>query len=305
MTPVEWLWIPITIWAAFAQTIRNAAQKGLTASLGALGATLVRFLYGLPFALLWLIAVKTVGNVGWPVLGIEFLGWVCLGAMSQIVATALLLRVMAERNFTLGVAYSKSDVLQVAVFGFIFLGDVPSLGAGIAVVFGTLGVLLLSPPDRERPLRALLTGWTTRSALLGFASGAGFAMSAVGFRGAALALPDTPFLMAAAITLTLAQVLQTGVLGGWLLARDPDVVTRTFRAWRPSMIAGFMGAAASVGWFTAMAIEPAAHVRALGLIELLFSYMVSLRLFREKLSRLERIGLVLLAIGLVAVALIR
>jgi len=166
-------------------------------------------------------------------------------------------------------------------------------------------VLLLSPPDRERPFRALLTGWTTRSALLGLASGTCFALSTVGFRGAALALPDTAFVMAAAFALAIAQALQTVALGGWLLARDPDVVTRTFRAWRPSMLAGFMGAAASVGWFTAMAIEPAAHVRALGMIELLFSYVVSRRLFRERLSGLERAGLVLLAIGLVAVALIR
>ena len=305
MTPVEWLWIPITIWAAFAQTIRNAAQKGLTASLGALGATLVRFLYGLPFGLLWLFGVNAVGNFPWPVLSLAFLGWVCLGAVTQIIATALLLRVMAERNFALGVAYAKSDVIQTALFAFVILGDRLSPGAWVAVILGTLGVLLLSPPDRERPFRALLTGWTTRSALLGVASGAGFAMSAVGFRGATLALPDTSFMMAAAVTLSVSQVLQTLALGGWLLARDPDVVTRTLRAWRPSLLAGFMGAAASVGWFTAMAIEPAAHVRALGMIELLFSYAVSLRLFRERLSGMERTGLLLLAVGLVAVALLR
>ena len=305
MTPVEWLWIPVTIWAAFAQTIRNAAQKGLTASLGALGATLVRFLYGLPFALLWLLGVRAVGDFAWPSLHPAFLGWVCLGSISQIFATALLLRVMAERNFALGVAYSKSDVIQSALFGFMFLGDVLSRGAGIAVLLGTLGVVLLSPPDRERPFRALLTGWTTRSALLGLASGACFAMSAVGFRGAALALPDTSFVMAAAVTLAIAQALQTLALGGWLLVRDPGVVTRTFRAWRPSMLAGFMGAAASAGWFTAMAIEPAAHVRALGMVELLFSYVVSRRLFSERLTALERAGLALLAAGLVAVTLIR
>ena len=241
MTPVEWLWIPVTIWAAFAQTIRNAAQKGLTASLGALGATLVRFLYGLPFALLWLFGVRAIGDFAWPSLHPAFLGWVCLGSISQIFATALLLRVMAERNFALGVAYSKSDVIQSALFGFMFLGDVLSRGAGIAVLLGTLGVVLLSPPDRERPFRALLTGWTTRSALLGLASGACFAMSAVGFRGAALALPDTSFVMAAAVTLAIAQALQTLALGGWLLVRDPGVVTRTFRAWRPLDAGRFHG----------------------------------------------------------------
>src|SRR6185295_13212412 len=118
-----WLWIPISIWAAFAQTMRNAAQRQLTNELGTLGATLVRFLYGLPFAALWLYGVHAVGRLDLPLPNWAFLAWICLGAVSQIGATALLLRVMAERNFTLGVAYSKSEIIQVAIFGFVFLGD--------------------------------------------------------------------------------------------------------------------------------------------------------------------------------------
>lgn len=305
MIPPDWLWIPITLWAAFAQTARNAAQKNLTTSLGALGATLVRFLYGLPFALAWLAVVKVAGDYAWPLPDAAFAGWVALGSVTQIAATALLLRAMAERNFALGVAYAKSDVIQVAVFGFVFLGDAVTGGAAAAVLIGTLGVLLLSPPDPRRPFRALLTGWTQRSALLGLGAGAGFALSAVGFRGAALALPDTPFPMAAAVSLAVALTVQTALLGGWLLARDANVVVRTLRAWRPSLFAGFMGAAASAGWFTAMTIEPAVHVRTLGLVELLFTYVVSRRVFRERLSVLERAGLALLTCGLLLVTLTR
>lgn len=305
MIAEAWLWIPITIWAAFAQTLRNAAQRHLVSDLGTLGATLVRFLYGLPFALLWLLIVRAAGDFALPALPAAFFGWVLLGALTQIAATALLLKVMAERNFTLGVAYSKSEILQVAVFGFVFLGDAVSLPAAAAILLGTFGVLLLSPADKERPIRGLLTGWTSRSALYGLASGAGFALSAVGFRGAALSLGDTPFPMAAASTLVVAQLIQTVVLGGWLLIRQRDVVLRVFRAWRASLFAGFMGAAASAGWFTAMAIEPAAHVRTLGLIELLFSYAVSRKFFRERLARRELTGIALLCLGLVVVVLWR
>jgi drug/metabolite transporter (DMT)-like permease len=300
-----WLWIPISIWAAFAQTMRNAAQRHLTGELGTLGATLVRFLYGLPFAALWLYAVHAVGRLDLPSANWAFLGWICLGAVSQIGATALLLRVMAERNFTLGVAYSKSEIIQVAIFGFLFLGDPIAPATALAVVSATLGVLLLSPADKERSLRALLSGWTARPALLGLASGTGFAFSAVGYRGAALALEHTPFLMAAAYALVIAQILQTVLLGGWLLLRKTDVVIRVLRAWRASLFAGFMGAAASVGWFTAMAIEPIAHVRTLGLIELLFSYVVSRRVFREHFVRRELVGIALLTLGLVIVTLRR
>lgn len=298
-----WLWIPVTLWAAFAQTLRNAAQRSLTADLGTLGATLVRFLYGLPFAALWLLVVHATGQSGFPAGNFAFLGWALLGAVSQIAATALLLRVMAERNFTLGVAYSKSEIIQVAVFGFVFLGDRTSAIVAFAIALGTAGVLMLAPADRAHPWRALLTGWTSRLALLGIASGTGFALSAVGFRGAALALHGTSFLMAAACTLLVAQLVQTLLLGGWLLARRREVVVRVLRAWRASLFAGFMGAAASAGWFTAMAIEPVAHVRTLGLVELLFSYVVSRRLFREHLERRELVGIALLTLGLVVVAL--
>lgn len=301
--PPAWLWIPITLCAALAQTLRNAAQRHLTTALGTLGATLVRFLYGLPFALLWFAGVHGVGGFAIPAMNAHFAGWVTLGALSQIGATALLLRVMAERNFTLGVAYSKSELIQVAVFGFLFLGDAVGPMTALAIALGTLGVLLLSPADRERPLRALMMGWTSRPALLGLASGAGFALSAVGYRGAALSLHGASFLSAAAFTLVVAQLMQTVVLGGWLLARDAQIVLRVLRAWRASLFAGFMGAAASAGWFTAMAIEPVAHVRTLALIELLFSYVISRRVFREHLSRLELAGVAILCLGLIVIML--
>jgi len=301
VTPAPGLWIPITIGAAGAQTLRNAAQRSLTGSLGTLGATLVRFLYGLPFAFLLLVLISGVWGLALPTPTAAFATWVLVGAVAQILATGLLLRVMAERNFTLGVAYSKSEIIQVAAFGLVFLGDPVSTAATAAIALGTLGVLLLSPAGTDRPMRGLLVGWTTRSALLGLASGTGFALAAVGFRGAALALGDTSFLMAAAYTLVVAQCLQTLLLGAWLVLRDATIIMAVLRAWRASLVAGFMGAAASGGWFTAMAIEPAAHVRTLGLIELLFSYVVSRRLFRERLTRRELLGGALLAVALIVV----
>ena len=294
MTPPEWLWIPFTLWAAFAQTVRNAAQRHLTAELGTLGATLVRFLYGLPFAAAWLWLVGAWSGAGLPTPNAAFTGWVLFGAVSQIAGTAFLLATMQERNFALGVAYSKTEILQVAIFGLAFLGDPLSPPAIAAVIFGMAGVLLLSPAGWSG-------GWASRSALLGLASGAGFALSAVGYRGAALALEGAPFLIAAAATLLVAQLAQTLLLGGWMAAREFQSVVKVLRAWRASLLAGFMGAAASAGWLTAFAIEPVAHVRTLGLVELVFSYLVSLRLFREKLTRRELGGMALLAVGVILV----
>jgi drug/metabolite transporter (DMT)-like permease len=303
MEPAAWLWIPITLFAAFAQTLRNVAQRGLVGELGTLGATLVRFLYGLPFAALWIFAVQHFGDFAMPHPGESFFLWVTLGAVGQITGTALLLRVMTERNFTLGVAYSKSEIIQVAVFGYVFLADQVTAATALAIAVGTFGVLLLSPADPKHPIRGLLTGWTSKTALLGLASGTGFAFAAVGFRGSSLALESTPFPMAAATTLLAAQIIQTLLLGGWIVLTQAEVVVRTLRAWRPSLVAGFAGATASAGWFTAMAIEPVANVRTLALVELLFAWLISNRLFRETLNPRELTGLAMLLLGLIIVSL--
>jgi drug/metabolite transporter (DMT)-like permease len=305
---ISWLWIPITLWAAFAQTLRNAAQRHLTRELGTIGATSIRFIYGLPFAILWLLATQLISHSAWPItasmwpsLPAVFWQWVIVAAVAQIIGTALLVRAMAERNFALGVAYSKTEAVQVAIIAVLLLGDKLSPIALLAVVAATLGVILISASSDPHPLRALLQGWTSRGAWLGLGAGAGFALSAVGFRGATVALESTHYLVAAAITLTVAQCLQSLLLGAWLSWREPGTLTRVARAWRGSLLAGFTGAAASAGWFTAMAIEPIAHVRTLGLVELLFSLVVSRRVFQERLRNIEWAGVALLAFGLIVI----
>jgi drug/metabolite transporter (DMT)-like permease len=291
------LWIPITIWAAFAQTVRNAAQRHLTAELGTLGATLVRFLYGLPFAGLWLLAVQMSTGHAAPGWGRWFVGWLVIGAVSQILATALLLRTMQDRNFALGVAYSKTEVIQVAIFALVFLGDPIDVQTAAAVLTGTMGVLLLSPGSA-----ALLTGWTSRSALLGLASGMCFAMSAVGYAARRSRSIRRHSCWRPLIRFSLPSFCRPSCCG-WLLVRSPSVVARVRRAWRMSLFAGFMGAAASAGWFTAFALEPVAHVRTLGLVELIFSYAVSRRIFRERIERRELAGIALLALGVIIITL--
>jgi drug/metabolite transporter (DMT)-like permease len=297
------LWIFLTIWASFAQTLRNAAQRHLVTDLGTLGATLVRFLFGLPFALVWCGVVLSLTDEVLPAVSRGFLGWVSIGAIAQIVATALLLRVMRDRNFAVGVAYSKTELIQVALFAAVFLGDPTSPPTILAILLATLGVLMLSPLDPLHRLRSFLGGWTSRTALLGIASGAGFALAAVGYRGGALALGETPFTLAGAYTLVWAMAIQVVVLGGYLALRNPRIVLALVKAWKPSLAAGFLGAAASAGWFTAMAIEPVAHVRTLGLVELLFSMALARRFFRERLSLAELAGMALLTVALVVVTL--
>ncbi len=298
---IAWAWIPLTVWAALAQTARNAAQRSLTTELGTLAATLVRFLYGLPLAAAWVAGLTLWGGAEVPAFGTPYAAWIALGAFTQVGAMAFLLLAMAERNFVLAVAYSKTEVLQVALFSAVLLHELPGLLAVAAMLVATLGVVLLSRPAGG--WRALRAGQGNgRLVTYGLASGACFALANVGFRGASLALGEgVPPWVAGAWGVFWAQLLQSVVLGGWLLARQPGVARAVARAWRLSMVAGSMGALASIAWFTAFAMRPAADVRTLGLVEVLFSYLVSRRMFRESLSRTEALGLVLVGAGLVGI----
>src|SRR4051812_17172825 len=301
---MDGLWIPPTIGAAFAQTLRNAAQRSLVSTVGTLGATLVRFLFALPFAAVYTTLVFVISGQDVPPVTREFLFWVLEGGITQIAATALLLRVMEERNFAIGVAYSKTELVQVALFATVFVGDPLTAPTVAAIIVATVGVLLLSPLGAQGGPKGMVSGWTSRSALLGMASGAGFALAATGYRGAALELEGTnSATTAAAYTLLWAQASQVVVLGGYLLWRNASVLVGLFKAWRQSIAAGFAGAAASAGWFTAMALEPVAHVRTLGLVELFFSLAIARRLFRERISGLEIAGMLLLTLGLIIVTL--
>jgi len=303
LSTAAWLWAPITLWAALAQTGRNAAQRSLVAQAGTLGATLARFLYGIPFAAAWVLLLHELPATAAPVpaFGPAYAGWLLLGALGQLAATAFLLAAMKQRNFVIGVAYSKTDALQVALFGALFLRELPGPMTMVAMALATAGVVMLSLPQKGAALEG--RPWTSAAAWYGLASGAGFALSAVGYRGAALQIPQTSAWLAGAWGVLLAQTLQAVLLGGWLAWRAPESLRATVRAWRVSTLAGALGALASIGWFTAFALTTAANVRTLGMVEVVFSYLVSRRLMREKLAPAEQGGLALVVAGLLALGL--
>jgi drug/metabolite transporter (DMT)-like permease len=290
----DWAWIPITVAAAFFQSLRTALQKFLKGRLSTVGSTFTRFAFGVPFAAAYL-ALLVLG-AGWemPRPDASFALPVLTGAAAQVVGTALLLRVLDLRNVPVGVAYTKTEVVQAAVFGFVFLDDALSGWAWAAVALGTLGVMLISLQRSDRPLAALVSGLGSPAALMGMASGAGFAVAAVGFRGASLSLGHDSALVAAAYTLVWATGLQTLMVAAWLALREPEQFGRVARAWRPSLAAGLAGAIGSGCWFTAMTLQSVAHVRTLGLVELVFSFAMSALWFRERTTANEVAGVVLL-----------
>jgi drug/metabolite transporter (DMT)-like permease len=287
-----WLWAVFTIVAATAQTFRNAAQRNLTGTLGTVGATNVRFLFGLPFGLL---ALAGVGAFAGPLphITLAALSWTASGAVSQIGATALMLAAMRERSFVVTTAYTKTEPVQVALFAIVFLGEHLSAALAAAVVIATAGVVLLSWPSRSG---SEVFSW--RPALLGLVAGALFALAAVGFRGGIVALGASDYLPAATLTLAVSLTIQTALLTLWLGIRRPKVLRDLIAAWRPSLAAGFLGAFASQMWFLAFALKDAASVRTLGLVELLVAGLVSRRLFAQTPGLRDIAGIALVVVGI-------
>jgi len=286
-----WLWAVFTLIAAAAQTVRNATQRKLTGKLGTVGATHVRFLFGCTFALAFLVAVLAAG-AALPRPGLAFWPWLLDGAFAQIVATALMLAAMGKRSFVVTIAYIKTEPVQVALFGLMFLGDAVTPMMAAAIVIATAGVVVMS-------LKAGASGGGLRPTLLGLSAGASFALSAIGFRGAILSLHDPNYAMAATFTMAAGLVVQSVLLSIYLGLRDRAVLAAIVRAWRPSLFAGFMGALASQFWFLAFALATAASVRTLALVEVLFAQAISRFVFKQPVSTREAIGIVVIVIGVV------
>jgi drug/metabolite transporter (DMT)-like permease len=285
------LWIPFTLLAAAGQTARNAMQRELTAKLGTVGATHVRFLFGFPFALVFLAGVFIATGLPMPALPWVFWPWAAVGAGAQILATALMLATMNGRSFVVTIAYIKTEAIQAAIFGLIFLGDPLTIGMVIAILVATAGVVTMSLKGK-----GVMEGGY-RPVALGLFSGAVFAISAVGYRGAILSLGLPSFLLAATLTLSIGLILQAGLLTLYLALRDRTVLTAIARAWRPSLFAGFMGATASEFWFLAFALTSVANVRTLALVEVLFAQAITIFAFKQATTTRDALGIALIVAG--------
>ncbi len=286
------LWIPFTIVAALGQVARNAMQRSLTGPLGTWGATNIRFLFGFPFSIVFFVVVVLVSGDGVPWPAASFWPWLLLGALSQIVATGLMLVAMNDRSFVVTTAYLKTEAIQTAMFGFVFLGDHLTWLKVLAIVIATIGVVITAlRPGGAKGFAEL------RPTIIGLVAAGCFALSAIGFRGAIITVDGVSFVTAASYTLVWGLFVQTLVLTVYLLARAPDVLKAIIGLWKPSMLAGFMGAFASQFWFLAFALTAAANVRTLALVEVLFAQAVSHYSFKQPMSAREGVGILLIVAG--------
>lgn len=298
------LWIPVTLLAALAQTLRFGLQKQLKDTrLSSTGATFSRYLYSGPLALIGLSIYGPLIGQGWPSPSATFWAYLVLGGGTQILATVCLMSLFARRSFSVGIAFTKTTVLMAVPVGWIMLGDTASTMGLMAIVVGFIGVIVLSDIPSDTGV-----GFTRRvlnkGTALGLGGGLLFAFAGVGYRGAVLEMNDVDTLYRALFALACATVLQTAVMAIWMRIREPGEITRTFQAWR---IAGAVGVASMIGstcWFVAFTMQNVAYVNALGQVELLFSLAVTVFWFRETITWREVQGGALLMVSILALVLV-
>jgi len=288
------LWIPVTLFAAFMQNLRSALQKHIKGKLSTGGAAYVRFCYAWPFALAALWIVSGIGGYKIPATNGLFLLYCVLGGVSQIVFTFLLVYLFSLRNFAVGTTYSKTEVMQVALLGFVLLGDTISFTGVIAIGVGMAGVMALAVAQTAISWKNLATSLFERSTLIGLLSGGFLGASVVFFRGATLSLGDGPVIPRAALTLAVALVIQTLIMGLYLLLREPGQMRAVIRHWRPGLAVGTAGFLGSAGWFIAITLQNAAYVRAVGQVELVFTFISSIFFFKEQTRAVEIAGIALI-----------
>ena len=293
------LWIPVTLAAAFLQCVRTALQKHLKGQLSTNGAGFVRFFYGFPFALVYVAAL--VGLLGYEIPGTNPRFWIyaLMGGVAQIVATSLLILVFSFRNFAVGTIYSKTEVVQTAIFGWLLFEQPLSAAGWLAILIGAAGVMTLSLAKTDAGLRQFLFGWTEKSALIGIGSGFLFGVSALAIREASLALDGGDAFIRAGFTLACITVLQTILMGTYLALRERDQLAKVILTWRVSALVGLTGVMGSAGWFLAMTLQKVAYVRTVGQVELVFTFIASYFFFKERASRAEIAGILLIVAGIV------
>lgn len=296
-------WIALTIAAAFFQNWRTVLQRQHTGFLSAGGSTFARFLFGAPLAILYLVVLTAGRGESLPHAPHAFFAYGLVGAIAQIVGNWLLIVSFGLRNFVVATTYAKSEVPQTALLSALLLREPPAGSALAGIVLILLGVVALSVARTAVTVRSLLMGWLARPGLYGLGVGLGYAIAAVCYRAAAHSLGHGDTALRAGYVLALVTLIQAGATGLYLALREPGQITRVGAAWRRVGLVGVTGIVASACWFSAMAIENVAHVRAVGQIEMLFTLFAGRFVFREKASRGEIIGVACTLAGILLVLL--
>ena len=303
MAALPWLWIPITVFAAFVQNIRSAAQKHLTSELTTISVTMVRFLFGLPFGLLYVWYQFSRANEGIPEFSHSFVGLTAVAGASQIIATALLVYLFSLRNFAVGTAYARTEAFLTAIIASLFFGEVIVIWGWGAILISVVGVVMITVAKSGLHSGQLLTLLFDRSAWIGVTAGLFFALASVSMRKASLVLGVEDFLYRAALTMIFMLTMQTIVMCLYVAVTNPSQYRIIWHNRKVCLLVGITSVMGTIGWATAFTLEQAAYVKSLAQVEFVFTLAASYWFFKERSSPQELCGIGLVVLGIVLLLL--
>ena len=288
-------WIVITIFGAFFQNLRSSLQKKLNTNLSTITSTYVRFAFALPFAtLLFFIYFRNFEIISVILVQSNFVYYTILASVFQIIFTFILLYLFKFSNFVGGTALSKTEVIQVAIFEYFLLKDKLNIFGVFGIIIATVGVIIISVKD----LKLFFNNFFSKTTLIGLTTGLFLALSVVYFRAAALSLENFSSNFEKAIsTLFFGLVIQTFIITIYLFIFERSEFKKFYDNKFESCLAGFAGFMATMSWFFAFTLIQASFVRALGQIEILFSYLSSKYIFKEKIKISEIVGILIFVSG--------
>lgn len=287
------IWIYFTLLAALMQAIRTAGQKQLTQHLNAMATTGVRYLYALPFAWLYLWWMLDYRELAMPALNAQFLQYGLVACVMQIIGTVCLVAAFKYRNFAVATSLAKTEAIQVAIVGaLLFSASLTPLG-WVSVIIGVIGVLLVSKVQFT-----FKDVFQNPGAGFGLASGLGLAITTLLIRQSSLAL-NTDLMLSAAITLTFMITVQSLISVVYVYFQDSKQLVVMCRQWRLCLFVGITSVVGSIGWFTAASFQNVAYVKALGQVEFFITLFITYRIFKEKISLIEYIGMFLIIASVV------
>ena len=289
---MELLWIPIAMVAGLMQAVRTAAQKALNAHLSTWMTTYTRSIYGLPVMLIYLWIVTQFEGLGMPALGTEYLFHCAMTALTQVIATYLLIQLFQMSNFAVGTMLTKTDIMQAAIIGSILFSETISVLGWIAILLSVIGVILMSAGRAKGVLGGgLVAAVFSRATLTGLASAFLFCLSYLFLREASLTLETGSTIYRGAWSVVFVTSMQVVVLGGWLLMKERAEFAKLPGLVKPSIFIGITSAVGSIGWFTSMAMQNASYVKAVGQTEVVFTLLIATLYFKERIKPIELVGI--------------
>ena len=292
-------WIVTSVMGAFFQNARSSIQKKLNTEMSLMASTYVRFAFSLP--ILFVVFFIYFGNFNYFIISVQnsnFITYVILASILQITFTLLFLYLLKFTNFLIGTALSKTEVIQIAFFEFIILKDYLNFYALLGIMISTIGVIIFSTKD----LKNIINGFFSKSTVVGLLCGTLLALSVVFYRGSMEFLEFTnKNFDRALLTLFAATIIQTSLITFYLLLFEITEFKKIKSNIKLSSLAGFFGFSATISWFYSFSLVQAALVRAVGQIELLFSYISSRFMFKEKVRYIEIFGIIIFIFGLILV----